>query len=111
VNTGPDDFETPLSFELHDADVQFLIQNNSRRGARVGRGDDLGNALVQRSLQNCLGRGIRRMRCYEPQLDRIMTEIFGNLGSHLRRMMQNDEYSLDLDKNKESVPYRTSASC
>jgi len=55
VNASPDDFEAPLSFELHDADVQFLIQNNSRRGASVGRGDDLGNALVQRSLQNCLG--------------------------------------------------------
>lgn len=55
VNPSPNDFEAPFCFKLDDANVQLLIQYNSCRGARIGGRDDLGNALVQGSLQNGLG--------------------------------------------------------
>jgi len=37
VNPSPNDFEAPFRFKLHDAYVQFLIQYDSCRGARIGR--------------------------------------------------------------------------
>ena len=58
VDTGPDDLEASLSLKLDNAHVKSFIKDDGCRRGNIGRGDDLGDTLVQRTFEDGFGCAI-----------------------------------------------------
>lgn len=86
VDTRPDHLQAALRFQLDNADIEFLVQDNCRRRIDIVGSHDLGDALVERALEYRFGSPVARVRCCETKLNRIVSKEFADFASHLNHI-------------------------
>ncbi len=83
--TGPYDLKTSFRFKLDDTDVQTFVENHGGwRRVVVDRPHDVGNYLIQRTLQNRFWRPIE-VRRGKSEFDWVMLKVFCYLSRHLTK--------------------------
>ena len=83
MDPRPYDLQTSLRLELDEAHIQLFVEDHGCRWVYVIGAHNFRYALVQRALQDRLGRAIRNVRRCKAKLDRIVPQEFASFLRHL----------------------------